>query len=61
MRRLLVVDARWAFVTSANLTEAAQARNIEAGILVDAAALASELSSQFESLTIRGSLRRLPL
>jgi phosphatidylserine/phosphatidylglycerophosphate/cardiolipin synthase-like enzyme len=33
--KCVVVDDRIAFVTSANLTEAAQQRNIEAGILVE--------------------------
>jgi phosphatidylserine/phosphatidylglycerophosphate/cardiolipin synthase-like enzyme len=50
---------RRAFVTSANLTEAAQGRNIEAGVLLDDAVFARALRTQFESLIDRGYVRRL--
>ena len=43
--KCVVVDNRWAFVTSANFTEAAQQRNIEAGVLVDDEPLGRSLSS----------------
>ncbi|MEI7893397.1 MAG: hypothetical protein WCI05_09900 [Myxococcales bacterium] len=32
----LVVDGRWTLLTSANFTEAAQERNLEAGVVVPA-------------------------
>jgi phosphatidylserine/phosphatidylglycerophosphate/cardiolipin synthase-like enzyme len=54
----VVVDERWAFVTSANLTEAAQERNIEAGVLVDDPGFARSLASQFESLIRTGQIVR---
>ena len=58
--KCVVVDGAWAFVTSANLTEAAQERNIEAGILVSDRELSRSLIGQFESLVQVGALRRLP-
>jgi phosphatidylserine/phosphatidylglycerophosphate/cardiolipin synthase-like enzyme len=48
-------------VTSANLTEAAQVRNIEAGVLLQNAVFAKELRLQFEALINRGLLRRVLL
>lgn len=59
--KCVVVDERVSFVTSANLTEAAQRRNIEAGLLVEEPVLARGLCSQFDTLVDRGLLRRLPL
>lgn len=59
--KCIVVDDCRAFVTSANFTEAAQERNIEAGILVGDPAFARALRDQFESLVEAGLLRRLPL
>jgi phosphatidylserine/phosphatidylglycerophosphate/cardiolipin synthase-like enzyme len=56
-----VVDDRIAFVTSANLTEAAQERNIEAGVLVEDESFARALRAQFDALVDSGALRRLPL
>jgi phosphatidylserine/phosphatidylglycerophosphate/cardiolipin synthase-like enzyme len=56
-----VVDDRVAFVTSANLTEAAQQRNIEAGVLVEGEGFARSLRAQFDALVDAGALRRLPL
>jgi phosphatidylserine/phosphatidylglycerophosphate/cardiolipin synthase-like enzyme len=55
--KCIVVDDRRAFVTSANLTTAAQERNIEAGLLVDDSGLAHRLRMQFESLVAAGVLR----
>jgi phosphatidylserine/phosphatidylglycerophosphate/cardiolipin synthase-like enzyme len=57
--RCVTVDERRALLTSANFTEAAQQRNIEAGVLADDAVLALSLSSQFSSLIAKGLLRRL--
>ncbi|MBL9044186.1 MAG: hypothetical protein JNM83_21435 [Myxococcales bacterium] len=57
--KTVVVDDRWAFVTSANFTAAAHARNIEAGVLLDHPALARMLAGQFHVLTESGHLRRM--
>lgn len=57
--KCVVVDETRAFVTSANLTEAARARNIEAGVLLDDPVFARNLCRQFESLIGRGHVKRL--
>lgn len=57
--KCVVVDDARAFVTSANLTEAAHGRNIEAGVLLEDAVFARALRTQFESLIDRGYVRRL--
>lgn len=57
--KCVVVDSAAAFVTSANFTEAAQERNIEAGVLVRSPAFAQALSAQFEGLLHAGALRKL--
>lgn len=57
--KCVVVDERWAFVTSANFTEAAQERNIEAGVLLDHPRLAAALAGQFRALRESGRLRRM--
>jgi phosphatidylserine/phosphatidylglycerophosphate/cardiolipin synthase-like enzyme len=59
--KVVVVDDARAFVTSANLTEAAQERNIEAGVLVDSHPFAESLRLQFEALVASRLFRRLPL
>lgn len=58
--KCVVVDGRWAFVTSANFTEAAQARNVEVGVVLDHPALARALTAQFQGLQERGGFRRMP-
>ena len=57
--KVIVVDGRTALVTSANFTEAAHARNIEAGVVVHDAAFATSLEQQFTSLVGAGVLRRV--
>ena len=57
--KCVVVDDRWAFITSANFTEAAQERNIEAGVLIEDVVLAGTLSGQFLTLSRVGVLRRM--
>ena len=57
--KCVVVDGRWAFVTSANFTEAAQERNIEAGVLLDHPSLAETLVSRFRGLRDSGRLKRM--
>lgn len=58
--KCVVVDGRWVFVTSANFTEAAQARNIEVGVLLDHPALAQSLGAQFQALQESGGVLRMP-
>jgi len=55
--KCVVIDDRRAFVTSANLTEAGQERNIEAGVLLDDVTFARSLRSQFDTLVDVGDLR----
>jgi len=57
--KCVVVDDARAFITSANLTEAAQSRNIEAGVLLEDAVFARALRRQLESLIDRGYVTRL--
>jgi phosphatidylserine/phosphatidylglycerophosphate/cardiolipin synthase-like enzyme len=58
--KCLVVDQYETLITSANYTEAAQDRNMEAGTLVRDAVLAGQLIFQFESLRERGHFQRVP-
>ncbi len=48
-----------ALVTSAAFTEAAHARNVEAGVVVNDAGFAEALGKQFTSLVAAGMLRRV--
>lgn len=57
--KCVVVDGARALVTSANLTEAAHGRNIEAGVLLDDPAFARVLEAQLMGLVDRGYVRRL--
>lgn len=57
--KCVVVDEREVFLTSANLTEAAQQRNIEAGVLITSDALAQKLLDQFAMLLSRNRLLSL--
>lgn len=57
--KCVVIDERWAFVTSANFTEAAQARNIEAGVLLDHPGLAGALAGRFRALREAGKMKRM--
>lgn len=59
--KCIVVDDEHSFVTSANLTEAAQTRNIEAGVLLHDATFAKNLRLQFEALINRKLVRAIPL
>jgi phosphatidylserine/phosphatidylglycerophosphate/cardiolipin synthase-like enzyme len=58
--KCVVVDDRMAFVSSANFTEAAQQRNIEAGVLMTNPQFARSLRTQFEVLVSHGLRRRMP-
>jgi phosphatidylserine/phosphatidylglycerophosphate/cardiolipin synthase-like enzyme len=57
--KCVVIDDERALVTSANFTEAAQARNIEVGVLVDEPGVAAGLRRQFEALVAAGVLVRV--
>lgn len=55
--KCLVMDGTEVLLTSANYTQAAQDRNIEAGFLVRDPVLARQVLHQFDSLLKRGFLR----
>ena len=55
----IVVDRKIALVTSANFTEAAQDRNIEAGVLIQNAHFSGRLQGYLESLIERDVLKRV--
>jgi phosphatidylserine/phosphatidylglycerophosphate/cardiolipin synthase-like enzyme len=46
--KAVVVDGRWTLLSSANFTQAAQQRNIEAGVLLDDPRLAARMTRQFD-------------
>lgn len=56
--KCVVIDERVALVTSANFTEAAHLRNIEAGVLIREEAFARSLAGQFDALVRSGDLLR---
>lgn len=58
--KCVVVDQERVLVTSANFTEAAHERNIEAGVLLNEPVTAIALQMQFESLVTRNILCRIP-
>jgi phosphatidylserine/phosphatidylglycerophosphate/cardiolipin synthase-like enzyme len=58
--KCIVIDDEIAFVTSANFTEWAQERNLEAGVLIRDESFARSLKNQFESLIVASRLRLLP-
>jgi phosphatidylserine/phosphatidylglycerophosphate/cardiolipin synthase-like enzyme len=58
--KCILIDDEQAFVTSANLTTAAQSRNIEAGALLRDVSFAKSLRLQFEALINRNLVCRVP-
>ena len=58
--KCVVVDEEQVFVTSANFTEAAHQRNIEAGVLIANQIAARGIRSQFEMLVAQKILLRIP-
>ena len=58
--KVVVVDNERAFVTSANFTEWAQPRNVEAGVLVRNAEFARQLRQQFEGLVQSRAVLEVP-
>lgn len=59
--KCIVRDEEQTLVTSANLTEAAQERNIEAGVIIADGGFARKVTRQFETLVERGYLVGLNL
>jgi phosphatidylserine/phosphatidylglycerophosphate/cardiolipin synthase-like enzyme len=57
--KCIVVDERKALVTSANFTEAAQMRNIEAGVFIADTNFSRSLVRQFDVLVASGLLQRV--
>ncbi|MEB3310048.1 MAG: DISARM system phospholipase D-like protein DrmC [Snowella sp.] len=58
--KCVVVDEERLLITSANFTEAAHERNIEAGVLIADPITARSIRSQFETLVTKGIFRRVP-
>jgi phosphatidylserine/phosphatidylglycerophosphate/cardiolipin synthase-like enzyme len=58
--KCLIVDDTRTFITSANFTEAAMDRNIEAGVLLEDAGFAQRLRAQFDALERTQQVRSLP-
>ena len=58
--KCVVVDDDAAFLTSANFTEWAQERNVEAGVVIRNTEFVRQLRQQFESLIEAKLVRRLP-
>ncbi len=58
--KCLLIDDEVALVTSANFTEWAHQRNVEAGVLVRSQHFARQLRSQFDSLVQARAVRRVP-
>lgn len=55
--KCIVADRFRLFITSANFTEAAQSRNLEAGLLVESTSLASQMVSYLEGLIKENRIR----
>lgn len=58
--KCVLIDDQVAFVTSANFTDWAQQRNVEAGVLVRNPHFTAQLRAQFDVLVGAKSVRRLP-
>jgi phosphatidylserine/phosphatidylglycerophosphate/cardiolipin synthase-like enzyme len=58
--KCVIADEDLAFVTSANFTEWAQQRNVEAGVLIRDRHFASQLRQQFDGLVQSRQVHRLP-
>lgn len=55
--KCIVIDGRVSFVSSANFTEAALVRNIEAGVRIESEAFADHLQRHFDGLVNAGAMR----
>jgi phosphatidylserine/phosphatidylglycerophosphate/cardiolipin synthase-like enzyme len=58
--KCIVVDNQRALLTSANFTEAAHERNIEAGVVITDTSIARALKAQFDILVEQGELKLVP-
>jgi phosphatidylserine/phosphatidylglycerophosphate/cardiolipin synthase-like enzyme len=58
--KCVVVDEERLLITSANFTEAAHERNIEAGVLMRDRTIAKAIRSQFEMLVVSKQIERVP-
>ena len=59
--KCVIVDGARCFLTSANLTEAAQVRNIELGVIINDSVWCSGVLTQFDDLIAQGALRQLSM
>ena len=57
--KVVLVDSRSAFVTSANLSVAAEERNLEAGVIIRDAGFASSMRQRFDGLRAAGAIEDL--
>ena len=55
----VIVDGQHVFISSANFTEAAQERNIEVGLLVHSATIASQLTHFFDAMLAENLLQQI--
>ena len=58
--KCIIIDDHRALITSANFTEAAHKRNIEAGTVITDSVLARDLRAQFDTLVDHDALQRVP-
>lgn len=58
--KVVVIDEETSFVTSANFTQWAQERNVEAGVLIRNGAFARQLRQQFDSLVQSRAVLEVP-
>lgn len=56
--KCVIVDDRWAFVSSANFTDRGLRRNLEVGVLIEDETFAARLAEQWLSLIASGQMRR---
>ena len=59
--KCVVIDDELSFVTSANFTQWAQDRNVEAGVLIRSRTFTAQLRQQFEATLRGGVVTRVPL
>jgi phosphatidylserine/phosphatidylglycerophosphate/cardiolipin synthase-like enzyme len=57
--KVVIVDSRSAFVTSANLSDAAAEKNLEAGVIIHDAEFASRMRQRFTKLREAGAVTEL--
>lgn len=57
--KLIVADARWSVITSANLTTPAFLSNLEVGVLLDDTAVGQQLEQRVDAWIARGRVVRL--